>query len=73
MSSHSSFIIRFQNWISKVVYTHHLGTQEQRREKAKTLLGKNCNNFLETLSIFQPQTISAIYYIFIGKASEFRQ
>jgi prophage antirepressor-like protein len=41
--SNSGVAYKFRDWANKVVYTSHLGTEEQRFEQALDMAGVNAN------------------------------
>ncbi len=62
---------RFEEWAIKILFTHHLGTTEQKEELANTLIGSSVESVREFLSS-SPSKYSELYLICIGKALDLK-
>jgi hypothetical protein len=61
----------FQKWITNILFTHHLGTVQQKEELASNLLGSTVESVRDFLST-SPSKYSEIYLICIGKATDLK-
>lgn len=61
----------FEDWAINILFTHHLGTDEQKEELASKLLGSSVESVRSFLST-SPSKYSELYLICIGKASELK-
>jgi hypothetical protein len=62
----------FQKWVTNILFTHQLGTTEQKEELASTLIGSSVDSVREFLSS-SPSKYSELYLICLGKASELKE
>jgi hypothetical protein len=61
----------FQKWVTNILFTHHLGTTEQKQELACTLIGASVESVRDFLSS-SPSKYSELYLICIGKSSDLK-
>lgn len=70
--SNSGTAHKFRKWATGVIYTAHLGTEEQRDELALELTGINHNIVRQTFSAC-PVPLSCIYLFRIGEMKAMKQ
>jgi hypothetical protein len=61
----------FEDWAINILFTHHLGTVQQKEELASNLLGSTVESVRDFLST-SPSKYSEIYLICIGKATDLK-
>ena len=61
----------FEEWAINILFTHQLGTTEQKEELVSTLIGSSVESVREFLSS-SPSKYSELYLICIGKASDLK-
>ena len=64
--SNSGTAYRFRKWASKVIYTAHLGTDEQRYEQALDMVGVNSSIVKEVFDTCVTK-VPCVYLFYIGK------
>jgi len=62
----------FQEWATKILFTHQVGTLEQRTKLVKNLLGTTVTNAIDTLNNSVSE-ISCVYLLVIGKVKDIKQ
>jgi hypothetical protein len=70
--SHNKNCEKFQEWAIKILYTHQMGTPEQKQELAKNLL--NSVPYLEVKKSIKTfvNKISCVYLILLGQVKDLR-
>jgi hypothetical protein len=69
--SHSKNAEHFQDWANKLLFTHQLGTKEQKTKLANKLLGANISD-VKTVFNASSYKIGAIYLITLGYVKDLR-
>ncbi|CCV01807.1 BRO-like protein [Invertebrate iridescent virus 22] len=67
--SNSGTGYKFRKWATKVVYTAHLGTEEQRFEQALDIAGVNANLVKQVFDTCVTQ-VPCVYLFYIGRVSK---
>ncbi|CCV02332.1 BRO-like protein [Invertebrate iridescent virus 30] len=67
--SKSTIAYKFRNWANKVVYTAHLGTEEQRFEQALDIAGVNANLVKQVFDTCVTR-VPCVYLFYIGRVSK---
>jgi hypothetical protein len=61
----------FQEWAAKILFTHQVGTKEQKNRLVKSLMGIDANNAIEMLQT-SASTISCVYLLVLGTVEKLR-
>jgi hypothetical protein len=61
----------FQEWASKILFTHQVGTQEQKQKLIKSLIGVDVTNALESLTT-SVSDIACVYLLVIDTVEKLR-
>lgn len=67
--SNSGVAYRFRDWANKVIYTAHLGTEEQRFEQALDITGVNATLVKQVFDTCVTQ-VPCVYLFYIGRVSK---
>lgn len=71
-NSRSGIAHRFRQWATRIIFTAHLGTQEQRTDLALDLVGVNAQMVKDVISTCVTQ-MPCIYFFIIGKMVDLRK
>lgn len=71
-TSHSKIAENFQEWAVKILFTHQVGTHEQRKCLVKELTGVDVKNAIGTLNT-SVSDISCVYLFVLGQVKDLRE
>lgn len=71
-TSRNKIALNFQEWATKILFTHQVGTQEQRQCLVKELVGVDCKYATETLNA-SVSDISCVYLFVLGQVKKLRK
>jgi hypothetical protein len=71
-SSHSEKAKLFQSWATNILYTHHMGTKDEKQDLASNLLGVSTDNLRNVLNC-AGNKISCVYSFSLGTVQKLRK
>jgi hypothetical protein len=71
-ASRNKYAECFQDWSSKILFTHQVGTQEQKHTLVKELTGVDVTHAIETLNA-SASDIACVYLFTIGSVKNLRK
>ncbi|MGL5961729.1 MAG: hypothetical protein ACRCZ0_07235 [Cetobacterium sp.] len=71
-NSRSGIAYKFRKWATKIIYTAHLGTDEQRVEQALNIAGVNASLVKQVFDTCVTQ-VPCVYLIYIGAVTKMRK
>ena len=70
--SRNTNVDKFKSWANRIVYTHHLGTDEQKEELIEEIIDGMSRKEVKRFSNYIDNPVNCIYAFIIGKAGNLK-